>query len=124
MKHLLLYENYEDDLPDMARDLFDLQKSFNIVYEVPVYGGSEEDVYAEIKGPSENYHLALPIMQELQKEVTRMEDNQKSDDGRYISSLDISDLIWDLKLEKPLNDLGFYFYYDGKKFIPDRYPDS
>lgn len=114
MKHLLLYENFEDDLSDLTRDMFGLTRSFDITYQHPVYAGeNEERVCYTVKGPEENYHLALPLLQKLQDEVHKMEDSSEE----YISELEISDLIWNLEIEKPLNDLGYYFY-DGNKKLP------
>ena len=122
MKHLLLYENYEDDLPDMARDLFDLYKTFEIKYTEATDRGEEEAVHSQIKGPAENYHLALPLMQKLQNAVIKLED-LKAQEGEYISEIDIEDLIWDLGIAEPLEELGYYFYYWINKQWT-RYPNS
>jgi hypothetical protein len=111
MKHLLLYENYEDDLPDMARDFFDLYKTFEIKYTEATPRGDKEAIHSQIKGPAENYHLALPLMQKLQDAVSKLE-NLKGQEGEYINEIDIEDIIWDnLDAAETLEGLGYYFYY-------------
>ena len=119
MKHLRIFEEFKDDLPSIARDMFDLTHTFEIKYSAPrePWGSIKEIVYAEIKGPLENFDQAKEIADELQDGVERAEDNFASD-GAYVDDGDIDEFVEKYDFVNRFAKLGYYFYYDGVKFSP------
>jgi len=111
MKHIHLFENFDDEIDSTTRDIFGLVEEFSITYTVPIYGGDKQEEYCKIKGPSENYNGAKPIIDEIQEEIKDLEENTRSSDGRYIDSGDIDDLFYDHDYPQKLKVFEYYIYF-------------
>jgi hypothetical protein len=115
MKHLRLYENFEDDVPGEMRDLFGLEDEFVINFMEPYWGGDREAEYCRIKGPSENFDDAEEIVDDFKEEIERTKENMSSD-GEYLGEIEIEDILFGSGYYDRLSALGYHVYYDGKKF--------
>jgi hypothetical protein len=111
MKHIHLFENFDDEIDSTTRDIFGLVEEFSITYTVPIYGGDKKREYCKIKGPSENYNGAKPIIDEIQEEIKDLEENTRSSDGKYIDSGDIDDLFYDHDYPQKLKVFEYYIYF-------------
>ena len=118
MKHLRLYENFEEDVPEEMRELFGLNDEFVINFTEPSWGGDKEAEYCKIKGPSENFDAAEEIVDEIKIDVENTE-NSKKWDGEYIDEMDIDEILADGNYYEKLSAIGYHIYYDGRKYIPD-----
>lgn len=111
MKHIRLFENFEDDIDPLTREIFGLVSEFTINYIEPNWGGEKETEYCKIKGPTENSDKAEEIVTEIKREIDLLADNIRSSDGKYIDSMDIDDLFYDKGYFKELERIGYYVYY-------------
>jgi hypothetical protein len=113
MKHILLFENFKDEIDPAARDLFMLVSEFIITYTRPIYGGGgdNQEEYCMIKGPSENYNEVKPLIDEIQEEEKELEENIRTSDGKYIDDGDIDDLFYEKDYYKKLLQFGYYVYH-------------
>ena len=111
MKHIHLFENFDDEIDSTTRDIFGLVGEFSITYTMPIYGGDKQVEYCKIKGPIENFDKAEEIVDEIKYDINRLEDNKRSSDGKYIDDIDIDDLFYDEKYSKELAKIGYYLYY-------------
>ena len=111
MKHIRLFENFNDEIDSTTRDIFGLVEEFSITYTMPIYGGDKQEEYCKIKGPSENYKGAKPVIDEIQEEIKDLEENTRSSDGKYIDSGDIDDLFYDHDYPQRLKVFGYHIYF-------------
>ena len=111
MKHIRLFENFNDDAGQSARDIFGLTSEFVINYTQPYWGGEEEVEYCKVEGPSENSDEASKIVDKINHGIIKLADNKRSSDGKYIDSMDIDDLFYDEGYFKELENIGYYVYY-------------
>lgn len=110
MKHILLFEKFEDDLDPFTRDMFNLVNEFIITYTKPVWGGEEQEEYCKIKGPSENYEAVKPIIDRIQRDIEQLAENERTSDGKYIDDSDIDDLFYENDYYG-LDKFGYHVYY-------------
>ena len=115
MKHIKLYENFEDNVDSSMRDMFGLENEFSITFTEPTYYGDREMEYCKIKGPSETFDDAEEIVDEFKEEIERTRENLSSD-GEYMGEIEIEDILFDGGYYDRLSALGYHIYYDGKKF--------
>lgn len=124
MKHIRLFENFENDIDPITREIFGLTSVFTVTYTRPVWGGEEQEEYCKIKGPSENYEVAKTIIDRIQKDVKELAENTRTSDGKYIDDGDIDDLFHENNYYG-LSEFGYHVYYshgrDGEslRFDPE-----
>lgn len=119
MKHIRLFENFEDPLDPSTRDIFGLEDEFVIEYTEPTYYGNKKAEYCKIKGPSENFDKADEIVDEIKSEVDRLEKSW-GDEGRYVDEMMIDDLFYDNDYFRKLDAIGYsvyYFYGPDKGYV-------
>lgn len=110
MKHILLFENFEDDIDPLTRDIFGLEDEFVIEYTEPTPYGDKRTEYCKIKGPSENLYPAEELVDEIREEVEELERNW-ADEGRYVDEMMLDDLFYDNDYFKKLDSIGYSVYY-------------
>lgn len=110
MKHIRLFENFEDVVDQTTRDIFGLTSEFIITYTKPVWGGEEQEEYCKIKGPLENYEAVKPIIDRIQQDIEQLAENERSSDGKYIDDGDIDDLFYENDYYG-LDKFGYHVYY-------------
>jgi hypothetical protein len=118
MKHIKVYENFEDNVPEDLRDLFALNDEFIINFTEPSWGGDREAEYCRIKGPSENFDAAEEIVDEFKEDIQNTQDSKRFD-GEYIDEMDIDEILHDGNYYEKLSAINYHIYYDGRKYIPD-----
>jgi hypothetical protein len=119
MKHIRLFENFEDVVDQTTRDIFDLTSEFRIYFDLHEWAGTKREEYCMIKGPSENSEAAKQLIFEIQSEVDKLEDAYE----KYINEFEINDLFDDEGYHYRLQDIGYYVYYKDHnnsylKYVP------
>ena len=99
MRHILLFENFEDDIDPFTREMFGLENEFFIEYTEPTPYGDKRTEYCKIKGPSENFDWAEEIVDEIKDGVEGFEKSW-ADEGRYV--------------DDKKDGYGVYTYPDGR----------
>ena len=117
MKHIKLYEGFEDGVDPSMRDMFGLTEEFTIKYINPTPYGDKEEEYCKIIGPSENFDAAEEIIDDLEDELERTKRNMSSD-GEYMGEMEIEEILFDEGYYDRLLALGYGVYYNGKEYIP------
>jgi hypothetical protein len=110
MKHIILFEKFDDPLDPSTRDIFGLEDQFSIKFTEPTYNGDKELEYCMIKGPSENFDKAEEIVDEIKEEIDNLEENWR-DEGRYIDETDIDDLFYTNNYREKLKEIGYNIYH-------------
>jgi hypothetical protein len=110
MKHILLFENFDDHLDPSTRDIFGLEDRFSITFIDHTYHGDQKLEYCMIKGPSENFDKAEEIVDAIKEEVDDLEEKWR-DEGRYIDETDIDDLFYVNNYREKLKEIGYSIYY-------------
>jgi len=110
MRHILLFENFEDDIDPFTREMFGLENEFFIEYTEPTPYGDKRTEYCKIKGPSENFDRAEEIVDEIKDGVEGFEKSW-ADEGRYVDEMMLDDLFYDNDYFKKLDSIGYSVYY-------------
>jgi hypothetical protein len=126
MKHIHLFENFDDEIDSTTRDIFGLVEEFVIEYTETTYYGNKKAEYCKIKGPSENFDKADEIVDEIKSEVDGLEKSW-ADEGRYVDEMMIDDLFYDNDYFRKLDSIGFsvyYFYGPDKGYVKHNIEDD
>jgi hypothetical protein len=126
MKHIHLFENFDDEIDSTTRDIFGLVEEFVIEYTETTYYGNKKAEYCKIKGPSENFDKADEIVDEIKSEVDGLEKSW-ADEGRYVDEMMIDDLFYDNDYFRKLDSIGYsvyYFYGPDKGYVKHNIEDD
>ncbi len=98
-----IFEEYKDPLSKEFRDYHDFHHLRKIVFDAAL-------VTIIFKGPLENSPEANIIIDKIETELKKMEDNMRSD-GERMSEMDMEDYIFDYEPE--LGSLGYSVDYES-----------